>query len=80
MTSRTLDEQIRRAMEVFNALTPEQQRAHRREQAISWMRGELLLKYGEPGPLTDEQLADIYDRRQCELGLCQHACGCMGST
>lgn len=69
-----LDALVKRAMEAFNALTPEQQQAHRREQAISWAFGESLLsslERGEPisedeATIVKQRIADIYDRRRAE--------------
>jgi hypothetical protein len=34
---------IRRSIEAFNALPPEEQRKHRREQRISWVYGNLSI-------------------------------------
>lgn len=70
-----LDELVRRAIEAFNALTPEQQRAHRREQAISWAKGQVLMSRFEHGhpDLSDEEVAameiqigEIYDQRHLD--------------
>lgn len=69
-----LDALVKRAMEAFNALSPEQQRAHRREQAISWAFGESMISSLERGePVSEEEsiivkqrIADIYDHRRAE--------------
>ena len=70
-----LNELFREAMDRFNALSPEEKAAHRREQAISWVYGEMLLtrfERGEPELSNEEKeklqqdVADIYDRREKE--------------
>jgi hypothetical protein len=38
-----LNDLIKRAVAWFDSLAPEEQAAHRREQAQSWVRGELAL-------------------------------------
>jgi hypothetical protein len=48
----------------FEALTPEQQAAHRRDQAISWAWGEALLKYHGNPPITRARIAEIYDQKK----------------
>lgn len=67
-----LDELMKKAMKLFNQLTPEEQAAHRREQAISWVKGQALLHHYESGKpdLTEEEvakmvqdIADQYDRK-----------------
>lgn len=67
-----LDELVKKAMAAFNALTPEQKAAHRREQAISWAVGQSLMsrfEHGHPDLSKEEEtqlrqrVADIYDRR-----------------
>ena len=40
-----LEELARAAIARFNAMTPEEQRAHRAEQRRSWVRGELMLEH-----------------------------------
>jgi hypothetical protein len=55
-----LDILIRHAMAKFKALSPEEQAAHRREQAISWVYGEMgLAGHTE---VTKEEIADVIDR------------------
>jgi hypothetical protein len=55
-----LDILIRHAMAKFKALSPEDQAAHRREQAISWVYGEMgLAGHTE---ITKEEIADVVDR------------------
>jgi hypothetical protein len=69
-----LDALVKKAMEAFKALSPEEQQAHRREQAISWAYGEMCLSRTDPDdPITPaeetamkKQIADIYDRRCAE--------------
>jgi len=38
-----LDELIRRSIEVFDALPPEEKRKHRHAQRVSWVYGNLAL-------------------------------------
>jgi hypothetical protein len=52
------DELLREANERFNALSPLEQAAHRREQAISFVYGQLKLDGVE---ITKEEIARIYD-------------------
>jgi len=70
-----LDALVKKAMAAFNALSPEEQRAHRREQAISWAVGQSLMSRFEHGhaDLTSEEeaqlrqsVADAYDHRKAE--------------
>ncbi len=47
-----------RALAAFNALSPDEQRAHRREQRISWVYGELRLSGYD---ISREEVAAIVD-------------------
>ncbi len=65
----TLEELAAQAFAAFDALTPEEQRAHRREQRISWIYGEHCLRAWErgcPTTMTREQCAEIVDRHDRE--------------
>lgn len=53
-----LDALVRHAMANFKALPPEEQAAHRREQKISWVYGEMGLAGHE---VTKEQIARVLD-------------------
>lgn len=64
---------VKKAMDAFNQLTPEEKAAHRREQAISWAVGQTLMSRFEHGrpDLTEEEekelrqrVADQYDHRE----------------
>jgi hypothetical protein len=58
-----------RAIAAFDALSPEEQRAHRREQRISWVFGDHCLRMTESGSapaMTREQAAAIVDRWDAE--------------
>jgi hypothetical protein len=57
-----LDALVKKAMAAFDALSPEEQHAHRREQAISWVYGEMKLEH-EDSSVTREEIADLVDRR-----------------
>lgn len=50
----------------FAALSPEEQRAHRREQRISWVRGQIGLMRGREMPSYEEiaKLVDEHDKGQ----------------
>jgi hypothetical protein len=70
-----LDALVKKAMAAFNALSPQEQQAHRREQAISWAVGQSLMsrfEHGHPDLTKEEEeklrqdVADIYDRRVAE--------------
>lgn len=52
-----LQELLRKAVEAFNSLTPEQQIAHRREQRKSWVIGEMMLEHPE---MTREEAEQIF--------------------
>lgn len=70
-----LDALVKRAMEIFNNLTPEEQAAHRREQAISWALGQVQMSRYEKGQadFSEEELTKLrlhveqtYDQRKKE--------------
>jgi hypothetical protein len=70
-----LNELFREAMDRFNALSPEEKAAHRRDQHVSWVVGEMLLtrfERGEPELSNEEKeklqqdIEDLYDRRERE--------------
>ena len=50
---------VQKAMAAFEALTPEQQRAHRAEQRRSWVIGNMLLDHPD---MTRERAEQIVDR------------------
>ncbi len=52
-----LDRLIKEAVAKFDALSPEQQREHRRAQRKSWVLGEMMLEHPE---MTREQAEEIY--------------------
>jgi hypothetical protein len=60
-----LKDLVRRATMAFDTLTPEQQAAYRREQAIDWAYGQLMASTHHRG-VTREQVARVYDARQRE--------------
>lgn len=43
MSERTFEDLLAEALDAFDRLTPEQQQAHRREQAISFVYGNVSL-------------------------------------
>jgi hypothetical protein len=53
-----LDELLKKAIAAFDALTPEQQREHRRAQRRSWVIGEMLLEHPEMSREEAERLVD----------------------
>jgi hypothetical protein len=55
---------MRRAREAFDALTPEQQAAFRREQAIDWAYGQLMASTNHREGVTRELVAEQYDKRR----------------
>ncbi len=59
-TAEELQALVDRARAAFDALTPEQQRAHRREQAISFAWGNCAMMREGP-KLTKEQVGALYD-------------------
>ena len=70
-----LDALVKAAMAAFNALSPEEQQAHRREQAISFAVGQSLMsrfEHGHPDLSKEEEaqlrqrVADAYDHRKAE--------------
>lgn len=56
---------IKRAIEEFEKLSPEEKRAHRRAQAISWVYGNINLDRDEAGDpeIPREEIERIYDER-----------------
>jgi hypothetical protein len=63
-TQGRLVELMRRAREAFDALTPEQQAAFRREQAIDWAYGQLMASTNHREGVTRELVAEQYDKRR----------------
>lgn len=61
----TLNELVRKAIEAFENLSPEEQRAHRREQAISFVFGQLALSGREP---DRAMIAALYDEKHGGAG------------
>lgn len=53
-----LDQLVKDAMAKFNALSPEQQREHRRAQRKSWVVGETMIEHPE---MTREHAERLYD-------------------
>lgn len=51
---------MREAQVKFDALSPEEKAAHRREQAISWVYGEMRLEGNDA--ITKEEIAELYDK------------------
>ena len=67
-----LDALVKKAMAEFDKLTPEDKQAHRREQAISFAHGQMLMsrfEHGHPDLTPEEEaaqekmIADSYDRK-----------------
>ena len=58
-----LRELARRAIEAFERLSPEEQNEHRRQQYVSWVRGNLRLSERE---VDEEELFRTVDRLQAE--------------
>jgi hypothetical protein len=56
-----LNELLKKAVAAFDALTPEQKRAHRAAQRESWVCGEIMLEHPE---MTREEAKAIYDKVQ----------------
>lgn len=56
----SFEELAARAKAAFDRLPSAQQAAHRREQAISWVRGEMRLKYGDALTITEEEIGCMY--------------------
>ena len=54
-----LAELLKKAKEAFDAMTPEQQREHRRAQRKSWVIGEMLLEHPD---WSREDAERIYDQ------------------
>lgn len=57
MTAPDLDVLVHAATARFNALTPEEQREHRRAQRKRWVIGEFMLEHPE---MTREEAEKIY--------------------
>ncbi len=55
-----LDARVKAAIEAFERLPPEEKRAHRRAQAISFVYGNLAI---ENERVTREMVANAYDAR-----------------
>lgn len=53
-----LDRLVKEAIARFAALSPDQQREHRRTHRISWVVGEMMLQHPD---MTREQVAELYD-------------------
>lgn len=49
---------VKKAMAAFNKLSPEEQAAHRREQKISFVYGQLMLSGRE---VSKEEIARVHD-------------------
>ena len=56
-----LTAKIRAAMEAFNAMSPEEQRAHRVAQRKSWVVGEMMLEHPE---MTRAEAEAVYEKVQ----------------
>ncbi len=56
-----LKQLIKLATEAFDKLTPEEQKAYRREQAISFAYGQLACMKGGTYKVSKERIAEIYD-------------------
>ena len=54
-----LDALLRKAVAVFDAMTPEQQREMRRAQRKSWVIGEMLLEHPE---MSREEAERLYEQ------------------
>lgn len=53
-----IEQLVKAAVERFNALPPEQQRAHRAAQRRSWVVGEMMLEHPEMSRAAAEALFD----------------------
>lgn len=59
-----LRETLQKALAAYQALTPEEKLAHRREQAISWVYGEANMKAPDGQEfLSRDEVARIVDRK-----------------
>jgi hypothetical protein len=58
LPSPDLDRLVKDAVAKFNALSPEQQREHRRAQRKSYVVGEMMLEHPE---MTRERAESLYD-------------------
>ena len=52
---------LKSAREAFAGLTPEQQAAHRRHQAIDFAYGNLMCSTNHRNGVTRERITEIYD-------------------
>lgn len=71
-----LEAALVRARAAFDALTPEQQAAFRREQAIDWAYGQLMATTSHREGVTRERIAEIYDARERGTQAPEPPCGC----
>jgi hypothetical protein len=55
------EELVRESIERFNSLSPEEQNEHRRQQYISWVRGEMGMRGQQ---IDEEELGRTVDRLQ----------------
>jgi DNA-binding MurR/RpiR family transcriptional regulator len=55
------EELVRESIERFNSLSPEEQNEHRRQQYISWARGEMGMRGQQ---VDEEELARAVDNLQ----------------
>lgn len=53
-----LNEAIRKSLEAFDAMTPEQKREHRAAQRKSWVVGEMMLSHPE---MSRDEAERIYN-------------------
>lgn len=53
-----LDRLVKEAVARFDALSPQQQRKHRRAQRKSWVVGETMMSHPE---MTRQQAEELYD-------------------
>lgn len=61
-----LDSLIVEAQRRFDALTPDQKKAHREAQRKSWVIGETMLEHTE---MSREQAEEIYEKVVLGIGL-----------
>lgn len=66
LTAFDLADVLRRAKAEFDALTPEQQAAYCRDQAIDWAYGQLMATTRHRTGVTRELIAAEYDKRARE--------------
>lgn len=65
---RNLKQLVADAMARFNALTPEQQAAHRFEQRVSWVYGEMCLESRLSPPMTKDEVREMIRKYDAEGG------------